>query len=295
MGLLTLLLGIHLGACVSSRLPCSRARSPLASSAPSGMPWPELRAILDDSVPAFVLVDEDGRSVGSEMRIHMDVQAARAELELARRSDPRVSIQAVGLGFGLQATGRAPTSGAADASGAQLIASSASVERARALPSDVDDAEWREAPSVPLFFCFQLQQRDTSGGTGGTSGGRLVTPLFLSADDADVALARAEAAISRGEGADQPARLQLRSTSVAQMSRLIADGGVKDPRALKFVPCRQAVEFLQAAEAGDADGADLRSASEPELSDSDALRLATMLYNGNRVSRAAKDGGLFPM
>ena len=270
----------------------------------NSLPWVDLCAELDQ-LPAFVVVDSVTQTAfvpkDEHPRMHVNVDAARAELAAARsRASPglELRLQPVGLGFALTRSGGAPLLESGSQYTAVLVPSASDVRRARGLAGG-DEIDWDRGDEVPLFFCFQLAQRRAD---------RLVTPLYLCAAEADKALDAAQVAAG-ADGADGAISLTLRATSLQTIARLIVDGGVRDPTALRFVPSRAAIALaaelvpLQEASTEEAsteeEARHLRSAASapgaPAPTEAIARQALTSLLDGSRTSsRQARDAGVFP-
>ena len=254
-----------------------------------------------DELPCFVIVDalrQPPPGTEDRYRVHVDAATAEAELADARARHPDLDLRvvAVGMGFGF---GRPA---------AVVTPSAAEVQLAQALPGG-DEIDWitgdaADNPTLPIFGCFSLRQLDAED--------RLVTPLFLCCDDAELALATAEEATGTPPG-------PLRSTSVQEMTRMMAAGELSDPQAMKFVPPTSSVRLCARLDAellssGGSDETEDETAEDDEaalmerptwLEDEvkaaaaspdlgEARRALTSLFDGDRRSRGARDAGLFP-
>lgn len=252
------------------------------------MPWNDINKALDE-LPCFVVV-ANGCAVPSDSgrtELHVDMGTALKQLESARAQSPEsdFQLQPVGLGFALTSSGGGPppSEGAsADGAASLLVPSAHDVQRARALPGS-EEVDW-DAGAVPLFGCFELQQLEQASG-------KLVRPLFLAHADAAAALDAAEEQARRAPSSDGAAapQLRMRATSLQLMTQRMAGGDTADPRAFRFVAPSSAVRFCASLQSeASTDGA------LPELSDADARRALTMIYDDKRRARPARDAGLFP-
>jgi hypothetical protein len=261
------------------RLP-ARGLTPQSGPRMMSMPWSDLRPLLDD-VPLFVVVDEDRRSrqrVPGQDLFFVDPQAAQAELEAVhgKMSGEQLTVQPVSLGFAYE---RARGVGREASSSTNFVAAEADVLRAPLIAeAEAAGIDWSSGTALPIFFCFQLQQRDQSG--------QLRMPLFFSARDADVALAAAERSIAGAGG--KPGSLKLQCTSLSLIVQRIVDGALKDSASLLFVPSREAVRFCRQLEPGT--GADASN----EVSETVARQALTTLLDEGYRPREIRDTGLFP-
>lgn len=231
-----------------------------------------------DRVPCFVVVDMTrAPPPDSDERTLLYLCAAEAEEALisAQQRHPtlKLSLQPVGLGFGL------------DSATSRLVPATAQVERARTLPGS-EQIDW-DAATVPLFGNDRLGQLDRNGA--------VVSPLFLSCDDASAAIDSAEvAALARGDESMQT--LEMNTVSLQDMVRRMEEGMSVDPSAFAFIPPATSLRLLDSIAASgvdpamDATDGDANSADPEELA-REALRAT---FDGSRPSKPARDTGLFP-
>ena len=266
---------------------------------PSGLKMPR-SAILSrlDALPCFVVVDAyrvpPPPSEGDDSPLtplYLCCEAAKTALKKARIRHPTLdlSIQPVGLGFAFGLCGGEKSGGTSDLSlsegGTRLVASRREVSAARSLPGG-ERADWEA--SVPLFGCFSLRQvgREGSGREGST-----VTPLYLSRDDAALAIAEAEAERRRaGGGGFEP--LELRTIPLREMVSNMERGLLNaDPHSFTFVPSRASVAFLSTLETPKG-LADLVNAGE-EVTRA-GKQVIKQLTDEKRIASAARETNLFP-
>lgn len=142
--------------------------------------WSRLKNQLDNSVPVFVVTDEESRPLeyekgGSPILVcFAGAEGALAERERSAQKFPllRLRIQPVGLGAAMERVqeGRAV-----------LVPSAYDVKVARA--SNPDGEDW-DGGALPLFGCHSMKRRRKDG--------EVATPLFLSVEEAKEALADAD-------------------------------------------------------------------------------------------------------
>ena len=191
----------------------------------AAVPWDELKASLDDSVPVFVVTDEALRPLASQPTVQCFVDAVAAQTELDRASAEYPSLdlrlQPVGLGTALVRArlGRA-----------RLIPSSREVEVARGAFPDGED--W-DGGAWPRFGAYEIQRKRRDG--------TLATPLALAVADAKAACAEADPQRELG--------LNLVCTSVQRMTSLLMSGEVGP---MDFVPSTSAVALAQRCDAASA-------------------------------------------
>lgn len=232
-----------------------------------------------DALPCLVVVDghrklppikDDG---ASHTQLHLCVASAMRDLDAARKLNPglQLSLQPVGLGLAL-----------AQPEGVVVVPSDTDLLRARDLPGG-EEIEWDTlAPPapVPLFGCYALK-RVAEDGT-------VVTPLFLACDDAEAAIAEAQAtARANGESTE----LELRSTTLESMLQMMSTGQVSDPYAICFVPPRPLKDFLATVEPLEA----VASTEDELLQDPQiAGQILAAQLDSDRRSRTVRQTGLFP-
>ena len=232
-----------------------------------------------DALPCLVVVDGHRHlpslkdDAASRTQLHLSVASATRDLDAARKRNPglQLSLQPVGLGLAL-----------AQPEGVVVVPSDADLLRARDLPGG-DEIEWDPLATpvpVPLFGCYALK-RVAEDGT-------VVTPLFLACDDAEAAIAEAQAtARANGESTE----LELRSTTLESMLQMMSTGQVSDPYAISFVPPRRLREFLATIEPLEA----VVSTEDELLQDPKiAGQILAAQLDSDRRSPTVHQAGLFP-
>ena len=190
------------------------------------VPWEDVKATLDDSVPVFVVTDQESRPLAaSTVMCYTDSAAALVELTRASDEFPglNLKLQPVGLGTVLERArlGRC-----------RLLPSEQDLEVARAANPEGED--WGSG-AVPLFGCRQLQRQ--------RKGGVLATPLWLSVEDAKAALREADP--------ERTKDLELTCTSLQRIVSLQIAGEVGP---MDFVPSRAVVKYMQRSAAVEGEG-----------------------------------------
>lgn len=199
-----------------------------ASRMAAAVSWESLKTTLDDTVPVFVVTDEELRPTASETQVVCFSDAAAAQAELVRASADLPSLelrlQAVGLGTALER---------ARLNRARIVPAAGDLETARAAFPDGED--W-DGGALPLFGAYEMQRKRRDG--------TMATPLFMSVEDAKAAL--------RAADPNRELNLNLVCTSLQRMTSLIVQGEVD---AIEFVPATAAVELARRCAAMDDDAA----------------------------------------
>jgi len=192
-----------------------------------------------DRLPVFVLANAGRQPLqytrdGVDLALfYEDPRDAEAALVEAVDSYPTLGLrlQPTGLGGALRL--------ALDGGRAVLVPGGANLAAAKALPPILaSGAEaWGAVGTLPLFGCRALRKPLDDGP------GALVTPLFLSHEDAREALAAAA-------GTDDPASrgLVLEACALSSLAEQLVAGRVDGP--FLFVPSRRAARFCAELQSG---------------------------------------------
>lgn len=189
--------------------------------------WAALSAELDQC-PAFSVANAEGQPLQYEREgnalamFYTDLDAAKAELSQARSQLPELALDIIPVGIG--SAYKLACEGKAVLVPSRMEQAQASGPEGESFPGD----------ALPLFGCLELSQRGADGAP------RL--PLFMSASDAQAAVAQASAAEEQESG--EKVELDIMVLSLERAVELLIT--VPDTPAFNFVPPTSSLDFIRA-------------------------------------------------